>query len=78
MKPKEDPEDRKARLRERRMSMIERRQASEQSSASLTSDLRAVYGLQNLYNFGQKGSFSAPSTPTQTGTPWSPFISGTR
>jgi hypothetical protein len=49
-RPKEDPEDRKARLRERRLTEIDRTQNAEKTAAGLTSDLRAVYGLRNMFN----------------------------
>lgn len=44
MKPKENPEDKTARLRERRLSLLERKGATEESARGLTADLRAVYG----------------------------------
>lgn len=50
-KPKEDPEDKRARLRERRLSEIDRRAASEQNAAGLTSDIRAIYGGAPLPTF---------------------------
>lgn len=43
-KPKEDPQDKKARLRERRLSEIERQQSAEGNAAGLSADIRAVYG----------------------------------
>lgn len=43
-KPKEDPADKKARLRERRLSEIDRKTASEENAAGLTADLRGIYG----------------------------------
>lgn len=43
-KPKEDPADRRARLRERRLSEVDRQVATEANAASLASDLRAIYG----------------------------------
>lgn len=48
MKPKEDPQDKAARLRERRMSELEQERAGQKNAASLTSDLRAVYKLGRL------------------------------
>ena len=57
MKPKEDPADKAARMRERRLSEIERTQSTEDSAGGLTSDLRAVYGMKGLKKMtGQKGS----------------------
>jgi hypothetical protein len=45
-KPKEDEAAKKARERERRISMLERRDAAEDQSYGATNDIRAVYGLQ--------------------------------
>lgn len=58
---KEDPEDARARQVERRQSLLERRQAAEKNAGGLTNDLRAVYGLQSLFNFGQAGSYRTPT-----------------
>jgi len=52
MKPKENPTDKAARLRERRMSEIERTTQAEKGASSLTSDLMAVYGMKSM--FGKK------------------------
>lgn len=43
-KPKEDPSDRAARRRERRIAEVERMAAGESNAAGLAADLRAVYG----------------------------------
>lgn len=48
MKPKENPEDKAARLRERRLSLLEQKETTEESARGLTTDLRAVYGLKNI------------------------------
>lgn len=48
MKPKEDPKDKAARLRERRISEIEQRQAAQQQASGLSSDLASVYGFTGL------------------------------
>lgn len=48
MTPKENPEDRKARELERKRASMERRKATEELAAGLTSDLRGVYGLSLL------------------------------
>ena len=48
MGPKEDPKDKAARLRERRLTEIERTKTAESAAGSLTSDLRAIYGLRQL------------------------------
>lgn len=47
-KPKEDPKDKAARLRERRITDIERGQTAQESASSLTTDLRAIYGMKGL------------------------------
>jgi hypothetical protein len=44
--PKEDPADKAARERERRIADAERQDTTENQAAGLTSDLRAVYGLK--------------------------------
>lgn len=65
--PGESEDDRKARLRERRLSLLERRRSAEEGAGGLTTDLRAVYGLQNLWNYGRRGSYTTPAaTPTST------------
>jgi hypothetical protein len=43
--PKEDPQDKQARLRERELATRERNRAAQSNAQSLTSDLRGVYGL---------------------------------
>ena len=52
MKPGEDSNDKAARLRERRITDVERQKTTEESAAGLTSDLRAVYGMRGLSMFG--------------------------
>lgn len=47
--------DKAARLRERRLSEIERTQSTEDTAGGLTSDLRAVYGMK-----GMKGMAKMP------------------
>jgi len=47
--------DKAARLRERRLSEIERTQTTEDTAGGLTSDLRAVYGMK-----GMKGMAKMP------------------
>ena len=44
MKPKEDPAEVAARLRERRMSLADQEGATQKQASGLTSDLRSVYG----------------------------------
>lgn len=48
--PKESKEDKKARLRERRLSQMERDKATQETSSDLTNDLRAVYGTPSLFS----------------------------
>jgi hypothetical protein len=57
MKPKENPEDKAARLRERRISELERAESSQKSAADLTRDIRSVYGARamSLFNIGMLG-----------------------
>lgn len=59
--PKEDPEDKKARLRERRMSELERARISQKNAFGMTSDLASVYGLRGLSMFGTAGAANAPA-----------------
>ncbi len=42
--PKEDPADKAARLRERRLSELDQARTAEQTASGLASDLRSVYG----------------------------------
>lgn len=63
MGPKEDPDAKRDRLRQRRLSMLDRRETAEQAAGGLTSDLRAVYGLKGLSMFGARGSSVAPKAP---------------
>lgn len=56
MKPKEDPADRAARLRERRMSEIDQMRAGEANAASLTSDLKSTYNFSRGLFAGIKPS----------------------
>lgn len=56
MKAKEDPADKASRLRERRITEVERQKTTEQSASGLTSDLRAVYGMRGLSMFGASGT----------------------
>ncbi|GGE29969.1 hypothetical protein GCM10011360_17550 [Primorskyibacter flagellatus] len=51
-------------MRERRLSLLERRDAASQTAAGLTSDLRAVYGLGNLSMFGTPGTAKAKPKAT--------------
>lgn len=61
--PKENPEDRKARLRERRISSLERDTATQQTAADLTSDLKSIYGFRGIpLAFGQVGTTVKPVT----------------
>lgn len=44
----EDPEDRAARLRERRLSELERMCAAQDNAAGVTSVIGAIYGLNDV------------------------------
>lgn len=58
MKPREDPADRAARLRERRITEADRTVWAERGALRLTTDLRSLYGLRQLTQF------SAPTPAT--------------
>lgn len=61
--PGESAEDKAARLRERRLSELDRNVAAQRSSADMAGDLRAVYGLRGLpLAFGSSPAQSVPST----------------
>lgn len=47
--PRENPEDKKARERERRLAEIEQRRAASQNAASLTGDIRRSF-MPSLFN----------------------------
>lgn len=64
--PGESPEDKAARLRERRLAELDRNIASQRTSADMTGDLRAVYGLRGL----GIGSGSAAGTPPASRDDW--------
>lgn len=72
--PKEDPQDKAARLRERRLSELEQDQAAQEQAKGLTTDIRAVYGLRALSMFGKPG-VPAPTSPGVA--PVNPFGPGT-
>lgn len=54
--PEEDPKDKRDRRRERRMSLIERRNAAQRTAEDLTTDVSRVYGLGGLRGLGQTGT----------------------
>lgn len=66
--PKEDPADKAARERERRISELEQSQATQEQAAGLTSDIGAVYGLRSLSLFSRK----KPTTPYPPSVPTTP------
>lgn len=61
MTPKEDPKDKAARLRERRIADLERTSSTERAASGLSSDLRAVYGLSSISMFGSRGGGGSPA-----------------
>lgn len=61
MKPKEDPQDQAARLRERRLSEVDRDRSVQSNTRSMTQELAAIYGLRGAP--GMFAQFTAPSTP---------------
>tara|TARA_R110000851_G_scaffold308778_1_gene467891 strand:+ start:24666 stop:24884 length:219 start_codon:yes stop_codon:yes gene_type:complete len=62
MGPKEDRDAKKDRLREQRLSLIDRRKSAEETAGGLTTDLRSVYGLGGLSLIGQRGTKKATAT----------------
>lgn len=62
-RPKEDPADKAARLRERRISELDQKQSAQKNAAGMAKDLRAVYG----FTFGRANPPSvfatAPTSP---------------
>lgn len=59
-KPKgEDPADKAARLRERRMTEVERQKSTEESAAGLAADIRSIYGQRT------GSSTSSPYAPAK-------------
>ena len=62
MTPKEDPKDKADRLRERRISLLERMNSTEESAKGLTSDLRAVYGLTGIKPMPTSPAIEKPIT----------------
>ena len=59
MGPKEDPDAKKNRVREQRLSLIDRRNSAEDTAGGLTTDLQSVYGLGGLSLLGQRGTKKA-------------------
>lgn len=67
---KEDPNDKAARERERRLAELDQNAAAQQNAGGLTTDLRSVYGLRSLSLFGTGPGAPKPvSTPTPTPNP---------
>lgn len=64
--PRENPEDRADRERERRLATKERRDAAQQTAADLTQDLSSVYGVRAMSMFAPRPRKSSPVTPTAT------------
>lgn len=62
--PKEDPNDKAARERERRLAELDQNAAAQQDAGGLTTDLRSVYGLRSLSLFG-----TGPGAPKPVSTP---------
>lgn len=54
--PEEDPQDKKARLRERRMSLLEQQRAAQANALDMTNDIRGTYGLGGLSLLGARGT----------------------
>lgn len=66
MKPKEDPKAKAARLREMRTSEVELTKATQGNASALTTDLRAIYGMNggaggmSLFNLIGKPTAKTP------------------
>ncbi|MGL6209111.1 MAG: hypothetical protein ACRC14_04690 [Paracoccaceae bacterium] len=76
MKPKEDPADKAARLRERRVSELEQGRTAEQTAGGLSSDLRSVYKFKNLPNMFTPGISGLSAIRTMAGSATQPRRSG--
>lgn len=63
--PKEDPNDKAARERERRLAELDQNAAAQKDAGGLTTDLRSVYGLRSLSLFGTGGIATAPKPVVQ-------------
>ena len=62
--PKEDPEAKAQRERERRLAKLDRSRAAQDEANDLTRDLRAVYGLSALRSYGKAGRSTSPAKST--------------
>lgn len=61
--PKEDPADKAARLRERRLSALDQGRAAQEQAGQLTSDLRRIYGFRGLPLSGLRPTVAPITTP---------------
>lgn len=62
--PGEDPADRRARIRERRLATYERREAGMEAAAGMQQDVGQVYGIANQQNrFMGKPAAKPPRAP---------------
>lgn len=73
--PKEDPEDKKDRVLQRRTSLLDRRDAAERNAGGLTGDLQAVYGIQSLFNFGKVGTKAPAGSSSRSSSVKKPVLS---
>lgn len=71
--PREDPADKAARERERRLSELDRNTAAQKNAGGLSTDLRSVYGLRSMSLFGTPGK-PGPAAPTTPTTPIVPKV----
>lgn len=62
--PKEDPEAKAQRERERRLAELDKSRGAQDEANDLTSDLRAVYGLNALRSYGTAGRSTSPAKST--------------
>lgn len=73
--PKEDPADKAARLRERRLAELDRSRTISQQASAETSDIRAVYGNQ-ISMFGRTPTAKPTAKPAVTVDPFKAIFPG--
>lgn len=69
--PRENPDDKAARLRERRMSELERSRTVQTQARDLTGDVRRIYGNRvSMFGLVKPKGSAAPSGKSSTPLPW--------
>lgn len=76
--PKEDPQAKADRERDRRLATLDRRDSAQQEADDMTTDLRSVYGLSALSMFGRSGTKPTPRPAAPRPAANSMFNSGRR